>query len=260
MKVYDWGSKKHYFCMKFKGKTVLITGSSRGIGKATALAFAREGANVIVNYTKNKNAADATVTEIKKLGGDAVAIQADVANEGEVKAMIDETVKHFGGIDVLVNNAGIVFDVPILEKTVEQWQRTLGVNLIGTFLCIKYAAPHMKNRIGASILNISSTNGIDSLSPDSADYDTSKAGVISLTKNFAQALAPEIRVNAIAPGWVDTEINANLPKDYIQSETEKIALKRWGKPEEIANAVLFLCSEEASFITGSVLVADGGYV
>ena len=131
--------------------------------------------------------------------------------------------------------------------------------MIGTFLCVKYAVPHMKDRTGASILNISSTNGIDSLSPDSADYDTSKAGVISLTKNLSQALAPNIRVNSVAPGWIDTEINKDLPKEFIESETQKIALKRWGRPEEVAKAVLFLCSEDAGFITGSMLVVDGGY-
>ncbi|TSC81944.1 MAG: hypothetical protein G01um101420_727 [Parcubacteria group bacterium Gr01-1014_20] len=245
--------------MKFKDKIILVTGSSRGIGRATAIAFAQEGANVVVNYVKNKPAGDKVVAEIKKLGADAIAIQADVANENEVQRMINETVKHFGGIDVLVNNAGIVFDVPIFEKTVEQWERTLKVNLIGAFLCTKYAVPHMKNRKGASILNISSTNGIDSLSPESADYDTSKAGVMSLTKNLSQSLAPNIRVNSIAPGWIDTEINKDLPKDFIKSETDKIALRRWGQPEEVAKAVLFLCSEDASFITGSTLVIDGGY-
>ncbi len=245
--------------MKFKGKTVLITGSSRGIGRATAIAFAREGANIVVNYVKNKSAAEEVVAEIKGLGASAIAIQADVADESDVRRMIDETVKQFGGIDVLINNAGIVFDIPILEKTVEQWERTLRVNLIGTFLCIKYAVPQMKGRPGASILNISSTNGVDSLSPESADYDTSKAGVISLTKNFSQFLAPGIRVNSVAPGWVDTDINKGLPRDFIKNETEKIALKRWGRPEDIAGAVLFLCSEDASFITGTTLVVDGGY-
>ena len=245
--------------MKFKNKTILVTGSSRGIGKAIAIAFAQEGANVGVNYVKDKTAADAVVAKIKKLGGDAIAFQADVANENDVKRMVNETAKHFGAIDILVNNAGIVFDVPILEKTTEQWERTLQVNLIGTFSCIKYAAPHMVNRPGASIVNISSTNGIDSVGPESADYDASKAGVISLTKNFSQSLAPTIRVNCIAPGWVDTEINKGIPEEYIASETQKIALKRWGRPEEIAKATLFLCSEDASFITGSTLVVDGGY-
>lgn len=245
--------------MRFKDKIVIVTGSSRGIGRATAIAFAREGARVIVNYKKEKVAAEAVVAEIKSLGTDAIAIQVDVSSEDEVRKMMEEVVNNFGAIDILVNNAGIVFDVPILEKTVEQWERTLRVNLIGTFLCTKYAVPHMQNRVGAAILNISSTNGINSLSPESADYDTSKAGVISLTKNFAQALAPKIRVNSVAPGWIDTDINKDLPKEFIESETQKIALKRWGRPEEIAKAVLFLCSEDAGFITGSTLVVDGGY-
>lgn len=245
--------------MIFKDKIVIVTGSSRGIGRATAIAFAREGARIVVNYKKEKVAAEAVVAEIKSLGTDAIAIQADVSSEDEVRKMMEEAVKNFGAIDILVNNAGIVFDVPILEKTVEQWERTLRVNLIGTFLCTKYVVPHMQGRVGAAILNISSTNGIDSLSPESADYDTSKAGVISLTKNFAQSLSPFIRVNSVAPGWIDTEINKDLPKEFIESETQKIALKRWGRPEEIAKAVLFLCSEDASFITGSTLVIDGGY-
>lgn len=244
--------------MKFKNKTILVTGSSRGIGRATAIAFGQEGANVVVNYVKDKASADSAVEEIKKLGGEAFAVQADVAIEDDVKRMVEESVKHFGAIDILVNNAGIVFDVPILEKTFEQWERTLHVNLIGTFLCTKYASPHMKGRPGAAILNISSTNGLDSLSPESADYDTSKAGVISLTKNFAQALAP-IRVNSVAPGWIDTDINKGLPDEFVKGETDKIALGRWGRPEEIAKAVLFLCSEDASFITGTTLVVDGGY-
>jgi 3-oxoacyl-[acyl-carrier protein] reductase len=245
--------------MKFKNKTVLITGSSRGIGKATAIAFAQEGANVVVNYIKNKTAGESVVAEIKKLGANAIAIQADVANENDIKRMIKETVKHFGGIDILINNAGIVFDIPILEKTAKQWERTLQVNLIGTFLCIKHTAPYMKKK-GASIINISSTNGINSLSPESADYDASKAGVISLTKNFSKSLSPKIRVNSIAPGWINTEINKDLPKKFIKEEIKKTALKRFGNPEEIAKAVLFLCSDDSSFITGSTLVVDGGYI
>ena len=245
--------------MRFKDKIVLITGSSRGIGRATAIAFAQEGAKVVVNYVKNKEAGEKTVAEIKNLGTDAIAIQADVASENDVKRMVKEAIQKFGAIDVLVNNAGIVWDIPIFTKTVEQWERTLRVNLIGAFLCAKYVVSHMKDRVGASILNISSTNGIDSLSPESTDYDASKAGMISMTKNLAQSLAPNIRVNSIAPGWVDTEINKDLPKDVVESETQKIALGRWGRPEEIAKAALFLCSEDASFITGSVLVVDGGY-
>lgn len=245
--------------MKFKNKVILITGSSRGIGKATAIAFAQEGANIIINCDKDMPSADLVVKEIKNMGVDAIAIQVDVANENEVQSMMEQAAKHFGGIDILINNAGIVFDVPILEKTVEQWERTLRVNLIGTFLCIKYVTPHMKDRTGASIINISSTNGMDSTSPESADYDASKAGVISLTKNFSQSLAPNIRVNGVAPGWIDTDINKDLPKEYVESEISQTALKRFGRPEEVAKVILFLCSEDASFITGSTLVVDGGY-
>lgn len=245
--------------MRFKEKVILITGSSRGIGRATAIAFAHEGANIAVNYVKDKSAAEQTVAEIKALGVDAIAVQADVASENDVRKMVEEVIAQFGRIDILVNNAGIVFDVPILEKTVDQWERTLRVNLIGTFLCTKYVVPHMKGNVGASIINISSTNGLDSLSPESADYDASKSGVISLTKNFAQALAPDIRVNTIAPGWINTDINKDLSEKYVESETEKIALKRWGRPEEIAKAVLYLASEDASFVTGATLVVDGGY-
>jgi len=245
--------------VRFKDKIVLITGSSRGIGRATAIAFGKEGARVVVNYLKDRVSADGTVEEIEKVGGKALAIQADVSVEANVKRMIDEVVERFGSIDILVNNAGIVFDVPIMEKTVEQWERTLAVNLLGVFLCTKYVVPHMRGRTGASIVNISSTNCINTPDPTSADYDASKAGVISLTKNFAQELAPEIRVNSVAPGWIDTDINKDLPEDYIKEEIDKTALGRWGRPGEIAQAILFLCSEDASYVTGSILVADGGY-
>lgn len=243
--------------MKFKDKVVLITGASRGIGKSTALLFGQEGAKVVVNYVKEAGAAQKVVDEIKNIGSEALAIQADISDERQVKKMVEEVVKRFGRIDVLVNNAAIVFDVPFAERTVEQWRRTLEVNLIGSFLCAKYAAPHMT--AGSSIINISSTNGIDAYGPDSVDYDASKAGVIILTKDLAQELAPQIRVNVVAPGWIKTDMNKDLPHNYVKDETQKISLKRWGKPEDIGKAVLFLASDDASYITGSVLVVDGGY-
>jgi len=243
--------------MKLKNKVALITGSSRGIGRATALLFAKEGANIVVNYSKSEKESNKVIDEIKKLGSEAIGIKCDVSNEKQVKKMVEQTIKKFGKIDILVNNAGVVFDVPFKERTVDQWKRTLDVNLIGVFLCCKYIAPHMPK--GGRIVNISSTNGINSFSPDAMDYDTSKAGVIILTRDLAKELAPNILVNSIAPGWVDTAINKDLSKDFVEKETKKIYLKRFAQPEEIAKTILFLASDDASYITGVTLVVDGGY-
>jgi 3-oxoacyl-[acyl-carrier protein] reductase len=142
---------------------------------------------------------------------------------------------------------------------VDQWKKTLDVNLLGTFICSKYASQRMLKIGGGKIINISSTNGINSFSPEAMDYDASKAGIIILTRDLAKELAPKIQVNSIAPGWVNTEINKDLPKDFIKKETEKIYLKRFANPEEIAKAILFLASDDASYITGSILKVDGGY-
>jgi len=245
--------------MKLKNKVALITGSSRGIGKATALLFAKEGARVIINHSKSESETEAqeTLGEVKRIATDAICIKADVSDEGAVESMISQIVERFGKLDILVNSAGIVFDTPFQEKTVEQWRRTLDVNLIGTFLCAKYASRHMPK--GGRIVNISSTNGIDSFSPEAMDYDASKAGVIILTRDLAKELAPNILVNSIAPGWVNTDMNKDLPENFIKEETDKIYLKRFAEPEEIAKAVLFLASQDASFITGSTLKVDGGY-
>lgn len=245
--------------MRFKNKIALITGSSRGIGKATALLFAKEGAKVAVNYFSSEKEAFAVVDEIKKIGSEAIAIKCDVSKEDDVKEMIQNTIDKFGKIDILVNNAGIAFDVPFFERTVEQWKKTLDVNLLGTFLCSKYASQQMLKTGGGKIVNISSTNAINAFSPEAMDYDASKAGIIILTRDLAKELAPKIQVNSIAPGWADTEFNKDLPKDFIEEETEKIYLKRFAKPEEIAKAILFLASDEASYITGSILKVDGGY-
>ncbi len=243
--------------MKLQNKVAIITGSSRGMGKAIALLFAQEGAKVVVNYNHSQDKAEEIVNEITVLGSEAIAIKADVSNEAEVKHMVAETLKRYGKIDILVNNAGIVFDIPFMEKTVDQWKEVLGVNLIGVFLCCKYASPHMKE--GGRIINISSTNGIYSMHPESMDYDASKAGVIAITKSLAQELAPKILVNSIAPGWVDTEMNKDLPAEFIKKETERIFVKRFGKPEEIAKAALFLASEDSSYVSGTTMVVDGGY-
>ena len=245
--------------MRLKDKVALVTGSSRGIGKAIAIAFAKEGAKIVVNYCNSEKKALEVVNEIKKLNSEAIAIKCDVSDEKQIKEMINKSIKQFGRIDILVNNAGIVFDIPLLKKTAEQWRKTLDVNLTGVFLCSKYVSEHMKKQKSGVIINIASTNGINTLNPDSADYDASKAGVVSLTKNLSKELAPKIKVNCIAPGWIDTEINKDLPKEFIENEKKSIFMKRFGKPEEIASVAVFLASEESSFMTGSIVVVDGGY-
>lgn len=244
-----------------QGRIALVTGSSRGIGRATAERLAKEGCDVAINYVKDEKSAQTIVKEITKLGRKAIAIKADVGNEDQVKHMVKEVIRTFGKLDILVNNAGIVWDIPLWEKTNEQIQRTIDVNFKGVFFCSKYAALEMKKAKSGVIINISSTNAIDTLSPDSTDYDATKAAVVSMTKNFATELAPyNIRVNSVAPGWVDTEINNKLPEKFLKNEADRILLKRFGKPEEIASAIAFLASDDASFITRTVIVVDGGYI
>ena len=193
----------------------------------------------------------------QQMGSQAMTVQADVSNETAVSAMINDVVAQYGHIDILVNNAGIVVDVPFSTRTTDQWRRTLDVNLNGTYYCAKYAIPHLL--VGGSIINISSTNAIDAFHPNSIDYDVSKAGTIMFTKSLARELAPKIRVNCIAPGWSDTDINADLPADYIAHETRKIAMGTFGDPAQVASVAAFLASQGASYMTGSVVVVDGGY-
>lgn len=242
----------------FENKTVLVTGASRGIGAAIARRFASEGANVVINYVSNREKATVLAEECTQLGAETLILQADVSDEDAVQELIKKTVARFGSIDILVNNAGIVFDVPFSEKSSDLWRKTIDVNLNGTYYTTKYATPHLS--AGGSIINISSTNGIDTYHPDSIDYDVSKAGVIMFTKAMARDLAGKgIRINTVAPGWIDTDMNTDLPKDYVDSEIAKISLGRLAKPEEVASVVRFLASDDASFVTGSVIVVDGGY-
>ncbi len=243
--------------MRFKNKVVLITGASRGIGKATALEFAKEGAKLIINYIESEKEANDVVNEVKKLGSDAIAIKCDISDEKQVKIMIEKTIKKFGKVDILINNAGVVFDASLKDKTVDQWQKTLSTNLLGVFLCSKYASKFMPN--GSKIINISSTNGINSFNPNSMDYDASKAGVIILTRDLAKEFAPKINVNSIAPGWVDTDMNKELSKEFVNIESNKVYLKRFAQPGEIAKVVLFLASEDASYVNGITMMVDGGY-
>ena len=242
-------------------KVALVTGSSRGIGKACIIEFAKKGYNVVINYNKDKDRAEELYNYITNNYKDikVLCIQADVSKEQDCVNLINQVVNEFGKIDVLVNNAGVVIDKSFSERTVEEFKNTLNTNLIGPFVLSREVAKiMMKNKYG-KIINISSTNAINAFSPEAVDYDTSKAGLIALTKDLAIEYAPYINSNAIAPGWVDTEMNAELPKDFIEEETEKIWLKRFADPKEIANVVLFLSSDEASYVNGSVIVVDGGY-
>lgn len=239
--------------------TVIITGGSRGIGASISKRFAKEGYNIVINYVSN----DEEASKLKNLleseyKVNVLLVKADVSNEKDVERLIDETVKTFGTINCLVNNAGIAIDKPFLDKTPDEFRKTLNVNLVGPFMTSKLAYNYLINAKNASIINISSTNGIDTLYPESIDYDASKAGVISLTKNLSSVYAPNVRVNSVAPGWVKTDMNSDLDKDFMKDEEDKIMLGRFAEPDEIANVVYFLASKEASYINGEVIIVDGG--
>ena len=240
-------------------KVVLITGASRGIGRSTAICFAKNNYNVIINYNNNEEAALNLKTELEdKYKVECLCIKADVSNEEEVKNMVDTSINEFGHIDVLVNNAGIAIDTLFEHKTKETFKEILDTNLTGTFLVSKYVSKHMKEKKYGCIINVSSTNGIDSYYPYSMEYDASKAGVISLTKNLAVELAPYIRVNSVAPGWVNTDMNKDLSEEFKRTETNKILLNRFAEDYEIAKVIYFLSTEDASYINGTIIKVDGG--
>ena len=241
-------------------KVVLITGSSKGIGKATAIEFAKIGGyKGVINYLTDKENAEKLSNYLKeKYKIETLVIKTDISNEEQVKNMIQEVINKFGRIDVLVNNAGIAIDKEFEDRTVEDWKRTLEVNTIGTFLVSKYASENMLKNKSGKIINVSSTNGINTFFPSSIDYDASKAAIINLTYNLAIQFSPYINVNAVAPGWVNTEMNKELPKELIKEETEKIYKKRFADPEEIAKVICFLASEDAEYINSTVIKVDGG--
>lgn len=240
-------------------KTVLVTGAGTGIGAATAIMFAKNGYDVIIHYNKSYEEALKVDEECKKYGIDTLLVKADIANEIEIKEMIDKILIKYSKIDVLINNAGIAIDTLFSDKTKENFMKTLELNLVGTFLVSKYVSGIMlKNKYGR-IINISSTNGIDKYFPMCLDYDASKAGIISLTHNLALQLKPYINVNCIAPGWIGTENELkDVDLEYIKSEEEKIFVGRIGKPEEVASLAFFLASKEANYINNEVIKIDGG--
>ncbi len=238
-------------------KVALITGSSRGLGKEIATLFAANNYDVVINYNNSIEEAKELEQKLKsEYKINAISIKCDISNEENVKKMIDEVKNVFSKIDVVVNNAGIANDSIFLDKTKNDFMKVIETNLVGSFLVSKYASKIMKN---GSIINISSTNAIDTNYPYSADYDASKAGLISLSNNLADALAPNIRVNTVAPGWINTDMNKELDKDYIKEEESKILLGRFAEVKEIAEVVYFLSTEKASYINKSIIRVDGGY-
>jgi 3-oxoacyl-[acyl-carrier protein] reductase len=245
--------------MRFKDKAALITGGGRGIGATTALMMLTEGAKVgIVDI--NEGYMKKTLETAQSKGYDLRTFVGDITEEEQVERFIGDFVKGFGRIDILVNNAGIAISRPFFEKTVDDWIKTLKVNLIGLFLCSQVAAKYMVAQKSGKIVNISSIRGIDHCGREGImDYSASKAGVINLTKTMAKELAPYINVNTVAPGHTLTEMTQPLPEEVKRNMIEGSYLKRMAQPEDIAKAILFLASEDANFITGQLLLVDGGF-
>ncbi len=241
-----------------KGKLALVTGSSRGIGRAVALALAGEGGKVVVNYMKNKEKAEEVATLINEQGGEALVVKADVSNYQEVERMKNEVQDGFGDVNILVNNAGIHQHLKSWELSKEDWDRVIGINLTGVFNCSKAFTPHMISKKWGRIVNISSV--IAYIGTDhEIHYAASKGGVVSATKSLALEMAPyNVRVNAVSPGYIKTDMTKFTSEEEKRYYLEKIPLHRLGEPYEIADAVVFLCSERSSYITGQVLHINGG--
>jgi 3-oxoacyl-[acyl-carrier protein] reductase len=241
-----------------QGKVAIVTGASRGIGRATALALAAEGANVVVNYASSSAAADQVVEEITAIGRDAIALAADVSKADQVDAVVEKTMEKWGRIDVLVNNAGITRDTLLLRMKPEDWQAVIDLNLTGVFLCTRAVSKIMLKQKAGRIINITSVAG-QMGNPGQANYSAAKAGVIGFTRTVARELAPRgITVNAVAPGFIATDMTADLKADGI---LQMIPLSRYGQPEEVAGMISFIAaSPAAAYITGQVLNVDGGMV
>ena len=248
--------------MRFAGQTAIVTGAGRGMGRAVALGLAREGAQVVVAELDGAVAADA-VAEIEGAGGRAVAITVDVADAGAVRSLFSRAVKAFGTVDILVNNAGIGIPKPLVDYTEQDWNRQLDVNLKGMFFATQEAARLMIPKRRGKIVNFASTAAFVSSSTPETAYDISKGGVRQLTISVAAELAPHnINVNAVAPGTIMTELTLKVldTEEKMARASAKIPLGRLGKPEDMVGPVLFLCSPDADYVTGHVLVVDGGWL
>lgn len=240
-------------------KVALVTGAGRGIGKTIAKELALSGYDVVINYNTSEKPAKELYNVLKDLNIDPMIIKCDISNEEEVKQMVNQIINKYGKIDVLVNNAGIALNSLFYEKTVEEFKQTMNVNVIGTFLVSKYVGETMIENKGGKIVNISSTNAINTYYPMCIDYDASKAAIISLTHNLAVQFAPYVNVNAIAPGFIATESEiADMDEDFIKLETEKVMVRRAGTEQDVASLVKFLVSDKANFINNQVIKIDGG--
>ena len=238
---------------------VLVTGSSRGLGKAIILEYASNGYDVVINYNNSKEEA----LELKNYVESnyhvkALVIKCDISKESEIDSMIEEIYEEFGHLDILINNASIDLDQDFELKTKNDFMKTLEVNLVGTYLLSKKIGLKMLDVKTGNIINISSTNGLDTPYPESIDYDASKAGVISLTHNLANYFAPYIRVNTICPGWINTDMSKKISDEFKEEELKKILLNRFAETSEIANLVYFLGTDKASYINDSIIRIDGG--
>lgn len=247
-----------YGNLRLDGKVALVTGASRGIGRAVALELARQGAKVTVNYNASIKAAEEVVTLIRAHGGEAQAVMADVSNFNRAQELVKSTIDNFGGLDILVNNAGITRDMLIMMMSEEDWDAVQNTNLKSTFNCSKAAVRHMMRKRFGRIINITSVAG-QMGNAGQTNYSASKAGQIGFTKALAREVAARnITVNGIAAGYIDTDIWNTVPEEAQQAALSIIPLGRKGQPEEIAYAVAFLASDQAAYITGQILGVDGG--
>ena len=244
--------------MNFAGKTAVVTGGSRGLGRAVCLELAKGGANVVLCYAGNEAAAGETVAACEALGAKALAVRCDVAKADEVKALMDAAVKEFGRIDILVNNAGITRDGLLMMMKEEDFDAVIAANLKGTFLCMKAVSRIMMKQRYGRIVNLSSVVGLRG-NAGQVNYAASKAGVVGMTKSLAKELATRgVTVNAVAPGFIATDMTAAMTDAAKEATLASIPLQRLGAPEDVAHAVAFLASDEAAYITGQVLCVDGG--
>ena len=246
--------------MQLKGKTAIITGSSRGIGKAIAFKLGKMGANIVINGSSPSDALKKTEEELKEAGINVITVVADVRKNEDVESMINTAVETFGSLDILVNNAGVTKDKLMMRMTESDWDDVLDINLKGAFLCTKAASKIMMKQRSGKIINITSVVGITG-NPSQTNYAASKAGLIGLTKSTAKELASRgINCNAVAPGLIETDMTDVLPDSVKENYLNSIPQKRYGTPEDVANVVGFLASEEANYITGQVIHIDGGLV